>query len=242
MSNDLIYQTVKKNCFEIFVFYYEEEDEKREVDCSSITSYKFIILCRACKNTAGDDGASGTTVVVNIGDIAYSDGTVSANYDSTKKSEGIVLEVVDGYATKIVNLDQTKLAWSTEEYDEYETDATSKTDGKENLESIKAIDGWQDKYPVFKWCDEYTDASNNSEWYLPAQDELNQIYLAKETINEAIEKITSAEGTATLVTDDLYWSSTELHSTAVCNQKFTNGDYGMSHKDSVLATRAIRSF
>jgi len=210
------------------------------------TSLLFCVV--ACKSTAGDNGDKDkgnsidkkTPVVVNIGDIAYSDGTVSENYDSTKKPVGIVFEVVDGYATKIVSLDQgNSLEWSTR-FDL--TNATSLTDGKANLEVIKAIEGWEDKYPVFKWCDEYTDASNNSQWYLPAKDELNQVYVAKEAINEAIEKITSAEGIATLVTDDLYLSSSEFNYNDAWYQRFSDGHQGNLYKLKQKSVRAIRAF
>ena len=213
------------------------------------TSLLFCVV--ACKSTAGDNGDKDkgnsidkkTPVVVNIGDIAYSDGTVSENYDSTKKPVGIVFEVVDGYATKIVSLDQGySLKWSTR-FDL--TNATSLTDGKANLEVIKAIEGWEDKYPVFKWCDEYTDASNNSQWYLPAKDELNQVYVAKEAINEAIEKITSEGGTATLLGEPPYWSSSELNYGSAWVQiisSISNGTQYDGGKDLPISVRAIRAF
>ena len=210
------------------------------------TSLLFCVV--GCKNTAGDNGDKDkgnsidkkTPVVVNIGDIAYSDGTVSENYDSTKKPVGIVFEVVDGYATKIVSLDQgNSLEWSSEKV---LTNATSKTDGKANLEVIKAIDGWQDKYPVFKWCDEYTDEANNSQWYLPARDELNQVYVAKEAINEAIKKITSEGGTATLL-GGIYWSSSEYEDDIdAWIQTFSDGLQSNYGKYNTFSVRAIRAF
>lgn len=189
-----------------------------------------------------DTSEENTPVVVNIGDIAYSDGTVSASYDSTKKPVGIVFEVVDGYVTKIVSLDQgNSLQWSTEEV---VTNAKSLTDGKANLEIIKGIEGWKDKYPAFKWCDEYTDESNNSDWYLPAKDELNQVYLAKKAINEAIEKITSAGGSATLLgdDDDWYWSSSEISDSGAWNQRFSGGSQYDSGKYGTDSVRAVRAF
>ena len=48
-----------------------------------------------------------------IGDIAYSDGSVSEEYDNTKIPIGIVIEVSDeGVATKIVSLTETKANWN----------------------------------------------------------------------------------------------------------------------------------
>ena len=46
-----------------------------------------------------------------IGDIAYSDGSVSAEYDNTKTPVGIVIEVTNGRVTKIVSLDEIKANW-----------------------------------------------------------------------------------------------------------------------------------
>jgi hypothetical protein len=47
----------------------------------------------------------------NIGDIAYSDGSVSAEYDKTKKPVGIVIEERNNFATKIVSLTETYASW-----------------------------------------------------------------------------------------------------------------------------------
>lgn len=46
-----------------------------------------------------------------IGDIAYSDGSVSEEYDRTKIPIGIVIDVTNGRVTKIVSLDEIKANW-----------------------------------------------------------------------------------------------------------------------------------
>ena len=51
-------------------------------------------------------------IVGTFGDIAYSDGSISKNYDNTKTPIGIVIEVSDeGVATKIVSLTETSANW-----------------------------------------------------------------------------------------------------------------------------------
>lgn len=45
--------------------------------------------------------------------------------------------------------------------------ATDKRDGMKNLEVVRRIPGWQEKYPVFAACVELGEG-----WYLPAKKEL----------------------------------------------------------------------
>ena len=178
-----------------------------------------------------------------IGYIAYSDGTISAEYDSTKTAVGVVIEVTDGVATKIVSLTETTAEWSIEEVD---TNATSEIDGMANLRAIQSIDGWENKYPAFKWCDDYTDASDNSNWYLPAKDELNQLYNVRYYVNAAIGKITAGGGNATVldISDNgYYWSSSEYDNQRARWQRFSDGYqnyYG--YKSDTNFERAIRAF
>ena len=175
-----------------------------------------------------------------VGSIAYSDGSISADYDNTKTPIGIVIEATDGVATKIVSLAETTAQWSTERV---VTNATSETDGMANQTAIQAIDGWKEKYPAFKWCDDYTDASDNSEWYLPAKDELNLIYKVKDVINTAIDKITAGEGAVTsLDTDGYYWSSSQdISNFYAWHQRFSDGDQG-NYNGYNYSVRAVRAF
>ena len=175
-----------------------------------------------------------------IGDIAYSDGSVSAEYDNTKKSVGIVIEVNNFIATKIVSLAETTAEWSTEKVD---TNTTSWTDGAANMTAIQNIEGWKEKYPAFKWCDAYTDASGNSEWYLPAEDELNQLYKVKDYVNAAINKIRAGGGTATYLSTDWYWSSSQTNlDFYVWYQRFSDGNQSFTGKVDAISVRAVRAF
>ena len=175
-----------------------------------------------------------------IGDIAYSDSKTSADYDSTKTPVGIVIEITEGVPTKIVSLTQTSAKWSTECVT---TKATSETDGNANLTAIQGINSWETKYPAFKWCDDYTDASGNSNWYLPAKDELRQLYKVKDAVNAAVEKITTSGGTATKLDTDSYWSSSQSDSDRVWFLDFSDG-YGGNwyYKGNTPFVRAVRAF
>jgi hypothetical protein len=161
---------------------------------------------------------------------------------------GIVIELKwgVGVATKIVSLTETTAEWSIEEVD---TNATSETDGMANLRAIQSIDGWGNKYPAFKWCDDYEDESGNSEWYLPAKDELNQLYNVKYYVNTAIKKITAGGGNATVLdTGDYsyygdYWSSSQCDNSCAWGQGFVAGfQYGSYGKYYETSVRAVRAF
>ena len=173
-----------------------------------------------------------------IGDIAYSDGSVSAEYDNTKTPVGIVIEVTNGTATKIVSLEETEALWSTEKV---YTNATIENNGMPNLLIIQKIDDWETKYPAFKWCDDYTDASGNSQWYLPAKDELNQLYTVKKYVNAAIDKITAGGGIATKLNGE-YWSSSQRSRKYACTQSFRGGRLCAYYKNITFSVRAVRAF
>ena len=71
------------------------------------------------------------------------------------------------------------------------------------MAKVKAIYGWQSKYPAFKWC-----ADIGEGWYLPAKEELRTIYNHKDKLNP---KLTDK------LSEGWYWSSTES------DDKFSSG-------------------
>ena len=83
--------------------------------------------------------------------------------------------------------------WSTEQV---ATGATDEDNGANNMAIIKSIEGWGEKYPAFKYCSDYGEG-----WYLPAKNELREIYENKDIINAALGW--------TSLCDESYWSSTE---------------------------------
>ena len=177
---------------------------------------------------------------IKVGDIAYSDGSVSEEYDRNKTPVGIVIEVTNGTAAKIVSLDETEAEWSTEKV---YTNATIENNGMPNLLIIQRIDGWETEYPAFKWCDDYTDASGNSQWYLPAEDELNQLYTVKKYVNAAIDKITAGGGIATKLNNGKpYWSSSQSSRKYALVQYFSGGNQLACYKYNTLLVRAVRAF
>lgn len=112
-----------------------------------------------------------------VGDIYYDNNSwEAAGFVTGKKCIGIVFYVnEDGMSGKIASLDEaTRLKWSLAA--SAQPGATSAADGMTNLDAIKSQSGWQDSFEAEKWCAAKTDA--NLQWYLPAIDELRQLYAA----------------------------------------------------------------
>ena len=118
-------------------------------------------------------------------------------YDGVK--EGVVFDVWDnGNSGKIVSMTKSSssLQWSSDTDEQKRLiGADSETDGAYNMAVVKAISGWESKYPAFKWC-----ADLGEDWYLPAKQELQTIYNNRTAIDA---NLTDVIGTS------WYWSSTE---------------------------------
>lgn len=92
------------------------------------------------------------------------------DYFNEDGMEGVVFEVsADGRKGKIISLNQSNydLVWSTVAE---HTGATSKTDGRVNMQKIMKLNNWKEKYPAFAWC-----ANLGNEWYIPATEELKSL-------------------------------------------------------------------
>ena len=122
--------------------------------------------------------------------------------------EGVVFEVsADGRHGKIVSMKQSaeKLPWAINERKfrlfkseaERLIGADSERDGAYNMAKVKAISGWETKYPAFKWC-----ADLGERWYLPSKEELLTIYKNKYILNpELTDRLSEGH----------HWSSTEIN-------------------------------
>ena len=134
--------------------------------------------------------------------------------------EGVVFEVsADGRHGKIVSMTESTeyLKWSSDSAEQKRLiGADSKTDGAYNMAKVKAISGWQSKYPAFKWC-----ADLGEGWYLPAIEELKTFTL-NDAVHDAVNRTLSARGGTKLYNRgewEDYWSSTED------NYKFSSGEF-----------------
>ena len=151
----------------------------------------------------------------NIGDLVTINGV-----------QGIVFQTSP--VVKIVSVKETTAKWST---DNVTTNASDKDNGKANMDKIKAISGWQTKYPAFKWC-----ADLGSGWYLPALNELKAIYAQQDKINRTL----SANNMNRLGSKfKWFWPSSELTDYYGFSINFSDGCHDGTQKESSLAVRAV---
>ena len=76
-----------------------------------------------------------------------------------------------------------------------------------------------------------------SDWFLPSQDELNEMYQNKTTINTTAQ----ANGGSAFVSTN-YWSSSEANNTDAVVQNFSNGSQYYLDKSYLSRVRAVRAF
>jgi hypothetical protein len=82
------------------------------------------------------------------------------------------------------------------------------------------------------------DSGGYTDWFLPSEDELNEMYLNKATINS-----TAAANSGSNFAIAVYWSSTENDSEGARVQYFGNGYPSNSNKESTVSpVRAVRAF
>ncbi|MBU1718124.1 MAG: hypothetical protein KKA07_03530, partial [Bacteroidetes bacterium] len=103
--------------------------------------------------------------------------------------------------------------------------ATSNSDGAANTAAIVASCS---SSPIAAGiCDELT-MNYYSDWFLPAKDQLNYLYLQKDIVGGTLW--------------DQYWSSTEYNDLEAKRQYFSNGTQSNVSKNTYLYVRCVRSF
>ncbi|WP_455627756.1 DUF6562 domain-containing protein [Parabacteroides chinchillae] len=197
-----------------------------------------------------------------VGDYYYKDETWSSTYtnNSSNPCIGIVYEVnADGKSGKIVSLDEPPANWSgTNDAGRLswgpmatQTNATSLTDGLQNMATIKNLSNDFSNYDAFRWVHarnpsdtDYSTATTGV-WYLPARDELKALYdsygatsyIGKDNFNN---KLTNAGGTA--ITQIYYTSSTEKDNDKFHTCTLSFGTLTDAQKTTAFNIRCIRRF
>jgi len=167
-----------------------------------------------------------TSAPYKVGDLFYENGIT-----------GVVFKIsTDAIQGAIVSLDETSCAWSnTYEY----TGCTYKESGVLNFAQIFNITNWESWYPAFKWCYDMNKNINTNlgYWYLPAWDELNELYLNKQKVNATLMLYNCPQ-----ISTDYYWTSIEYSAGTAIAQNFANSNfYGFDKKNS-NKVRAIFNF
>lgn len=167
----------------------------------------------------------GGTITVSQTPPSCPVGTILTKNDVT----GVVF-YFDETLIKIVSVTEgASLQWSTEDAT---AGATSVDNGADNMSKIVSIDGWETKYPAFKWCADY-----GTDWYLPARSELNELYNHESVINTVLE-----ENDFTPLASSWYWSSTEDGDNYAYTLNFEDG-YPCNESKSIESdVRAVFAF
>jgi hypothetical protein len=116
-----------------------------------------------------------------------------------------------------------------------------KTTGTTTSGTTSCVDGYNNTYGPMDNADHRagnwtaTRTINGfSDWYLPARDELNQLYVNDGGTTNT--NLPAGEGFAA----GNYWSSTEFSATRACNQGFSVGNQGNYYKTLSSRVRAVR--
>jgi len=172
---------------------------------------------------------TGTIVSLQIGD-SYGGGIVAYIYQSG--DPGYVANEIHGLIASTADI-STGLVWTTSTYQSTTVPggATSATDGLANSNAIVAQTGAPaaNTYAA-GLCRLHSAAGDGglNDWYLPAKDELNKLYLNRAAIG----------GFAA----NNYWSSTEVNDFIAWLQFFSNGNQFTNLKDYTYYVRAVRAF
>ena len=126
-----------------------------------------------------------------VGDLYYKEG-------DKENAIGVVYAVTDGgQHGKVISLDETSLAWSTENVS---VGATDIDDGAMNSASIVKIEGNGAKYPANAWC-----VAKGQGWYMPSVNEMIAINGVSFLLNVTLQE----KGTP-IEAGGRYWTSTEV--------------------------------
>ncbi len=188
-----------------------------------------------------------------VGDIIFVDGSAEPYSDDLvlteeQKQAAIAVVFYEGEAstnqlgamTIGVGLRECEMSWSkvgTDVFSQNST-ATDKNRGFVNMAAIQAYDDYksdgQNKYPAFYWTANYSDAETRlcgtkyeSDWYIPAENEMKELYKQAAIVNKAIAKV----GGTSFQTGDTsqYWISDVDLSDGVCRARFVSFSNGQSN-------------
>lgn len=158
------------------------------------------------------------------------------SYYSENGISGVVYKIEeDGIHGMIVSLEEASCVWSTVET---VSGCSDIFDGKNNMNKIIGISGWESKFHAFKWCNDFNTGSISG-WYLPAQNELNDLYTNRAEVNATL--INQEKNP---IKPDNYWSSSEVNDNVAWYQDFSTGEILKSthNKMNAYKVRAVRAF
>lgn len=175
-------------------------------------------------------GSTGNNNVLAIGD--YHEGGIIFYLDGN--GGGLVCDIFE----------LGELQWGCEGTSISGADGTAIGTGYQN--TIDIVAGCSTSGIAAKACNDSTE-SGYTDWFLPSQDELNEMYLNRAAINYTIANQTGGTQFHTIIyggSVTWYWSSSEYYNMSSWMQAFDTGwvSQGYSNKDTELNVRAVRAF
>ena len=144
-------------------------------------------------NSSSSYSGNSSGRVYNIGDI----------YNENGKKGVVFWTDASGKYGKIISIEQSssEMAWASVHEDCYKRHGMSdQYDGYKNMQKMKSISGWENRFPPFAWCDNLGDG-----WYLPTVNELWLVYKNRELIQPKLNGVGN---------DHYYYTSTEVDTDA----------------------------
>ena len=187
-----------------------------------IVSYCILLLsATSCIN----DIERITNYPYKVGDF-YSEGGVM----------GIVYKVSDGGVHgMIISLNEAECAWG----DTILTQANDTMDAVKNMNIIKQMDHWQQRFPAFYWCDR-KNTNGITGWCLPSKHDWEEILENRFLIDETLIDIGAQS-----ILGKTYWSSTEYSTHEAYHVDFILAEmqyYALKLNQKSIYVRAISPF
>ncbi len=215
-------------------------------------------------STGQETSAPEVDAPVEVGDLVLSNGKYITSFYanqfkmSKEQKESVVAVIFDVENKKGIGLKEAKgLAWAIEESlcgnvdssqrpsVSYLEVAKNESDGKVNMQEIKALPDYdQEHYPAFWWADNYGVKVKDSAkgWYIPAKNELDTI-INSISLNSRLEYFGGD-----VLNQKYYWTSThcagggEAYAYEKGNRYFKALDYTEENKIQAAYVRVVRVF
>lgn len=146
-----------------------------------------------CAITNSEEGKLPVTVKSGVCEVSCGVGScerIGTLHVENGRPIGVVFDVYeDGHVKKIVSLERhvtssgRNVCWFVSGKEPAQLGESSLNDGRKNMDAVRAIDPEFEDFPIFRWC-----AERGEGWYLPAVEELNQLWGNCKAVKKILEE------------------------------------------------------